>query len=621
MTNNLKRAVDTDLSCLCTTERERAVILSNALEGEKVKKKLSIGLALAITLILLAGVTLALTFSDVFFRQAAILQNENGDLSAWTLQEKIALIGTMEESGIAFPADKYEALLRNNLSGEEANRLANEILIEAKVSREALVEKFGFSNETFAFFSRTISFSKSEDSAASLWIVTYTPKQFAERVGTYEVRVLAASGEVQSADWSLASAAKADTQPNNWSAEVWGPQLIDRLTSFQQTYEQKRTAMETQMGDYVSWSIADKAALDQIYIKEQYPLVDQVINILPDSKDVTEAEAVQFATDCITTKYAIDSAALNQYSKRESFLEMPRHEEKLWIIEFWQYEGTEDENYIVEFRSPSKRVQLCQLYINGIALVPETESVTWEASPTPAPASISEDQACKIAWDEMKSKYGFEEIVSSYFNVRAEETDNPSMWNISFTSNSYNPAKVGMYCISVDRIKGDVVSTAWDLEAEYRKQGPCEPWRCAELWSAYEYNQYAHLRQAARAIVAQAGDQWSLSFEQQAQYDGLYRQAGYDRTEYYHGLPGEFDLSQDEATQIAKDAVCKKYKIDHSLVDQPVITYEFDVSDEALYKWRIRILVSGESEMMYTLEIDSRTGEILKMTAQPGSNG
>lgn len=621
MASNLKRAIDTDLSCLCTTERERAIILRNALEGKKVKKKLSIGLALAIILLLLAGVAFALTFSDVFFRQAAILQNEKGDLGTWSLKEKIALIGTMEESGIAFPADKYEVLLRNNLSGEEANRLANEILIEAKVSREALVEKFGFSNETFAFFSRTISFSKSEDSAASLWIVTYTPKQFAERVGTYEVRVFAATGEVQSTDWSLASAAKTALKPNNWSAEIWNPQLIDRLTTFQQAYEQKRAAMEAQLGDYVSWSIADKAALDQIYVDGQYPLGDQVINILPDSKDVTEADAVQFATDCITTKYAIDSAALNQYSKRESFLKIPGHEEKLWIIEFWKYEGTEDENYIVEFRSPSKRVQLCQLYKSGIALASETESVTREASPTPASASISKDQACKTAWDEMKSKYGFEEIVSCYFNVRAEETDNPSMWNIFFTSNSYNPSKVGTYCICVDRIKGDVVSTAWDLEVEYRKQGPCEPWRSAELWSANEYNQYAQLRQAAKAIIAQAGDQWSLSFEQQAQYDGLYRQAGYDRTEYYHGLPGEFDLSQNEATQIAKDAVSKKYKIDHNLVDQSVITHEFDVSDETLYQWRIRILVMGESEMMYAIEIDPRTGKILKMTAQPGSNG
>lgn len=621
MANNLKRAIDTDLSCLCTTERERAMILRNALEGKKVKKKLSVGLALAITLLLLAGVALALTFSDVFFRQAAILQNENGDLNTWTLQEKIALIGTMEESGIAFPADKYEALLRNNLSGEEANRLANEILIEAKVSRETLVEKFGFSNETFAFFSRTISFSKSEDSTTSLWIVTYTPKQFAERVGTYEVRVLAATGKVQSANWSLASEAKAVMQPDNWSADIWDPKLIDRLTSFQQTYEQKRVAMETQLGDYVSWSIADKAALDQIYADEQYPMGDQVISILPGSKDVTEEEAVQFAADCIAAKYAIDPIALNQYSKRESFLKIPGHEEKLWIIEYWKYEGTEDENYIVEFRSPSKSVQLCQLYKSGIALASETKSVNIEVDPTPAPASISKDQACKTAWDEMKSTYGFDEGVYCYFNVQVEETDNPSVWNISFTSNSYNPAKVGTYRINVDRIKGDVVSTAWDLEVEYRKQGPRDPWRSAELWSAYEYNQYAQLRQAAKAIVAQAGDQWSLSFEQQAQYDGLYRQAGYDRTEYYHGLPGEFDLSQDAATQIAKDAVCKKYKIDHSLVDQSVITYEFDVSDEMLYIWRIRILVSGESEMMYSIEIDSRTGEILKMIAQPGSNG
>jgi hypothetical protein len=226
-------------------------------------------------------------------------------------------------------------------------------------------------------------------------------------------------------------------------------------------------------------------------------------------------------------------------------------------------------------------VELCQLYHNGVAQPLKTEEAAIEGSKTSATSFVSKDQASKIAWIEMKSKYGFEENVFTYFDICAEEADNPPVWEISFISNNYNPAKVGTYHVTIDRVSGSVLSVTWDLEEEYNNQGPSEPWRSAELWSAYEYNQYAKLRQAAKAIIGKAGDRYSLSFEQQAEYDLLYRQAGYDRTEYYHGLPGEFDISLNEALQIAKDSICEKYKIARDLIDQSTITYEFDVSDEA----------------------------------------
>lgn len=60
MTNNLARAIDTDLSGLRTTQLERVMILENALGGKKVKKKLSVGFVLAIVLLLaMMGVALA----------------------------------------------------------------------------------------------------------------------------------------------------------------------------------------------------------------------------------------------------------------------------------------------------------------------------------------------------------------------------------------------------------------------------------------------------------------------------------------------------------------------------------------------------------------------------------
>ncbi len=59
MANNLKRAMDTDLSRLHLTERKQAEIYQNILEGHTVRKKLSAAFLTAIILILLAATALA----------------------------------------------------------------------------------------------------------------------------------------------------------------------------------------------------------------------------------------------------------------------------------------------------------------------------------------------------------------------------------------------------------------------------------------------------------------------------------------------------------------------------------------------------------------------------------
>jgi len=61
MANNVKRAIDTDLCCLHTTERERAAIYQNVLEGNTVPKKLSVAFVITMILVLLAAAALAIT--------------------------------------------------------------------------------------------------------------------------------------------------------------------------------------------------------------------------------------------------------------------------------------------------------------------------------------------------------------------------------------------------------------------------------------------------------------------------------------------------------------------------------------------------------------------------------
>lgn len=105
-----------------------------------------------------------------------------------------------------------------------------------------------------------------------------------KQIGNYEVRVSAASGDVLETAWSLDNIYSSSKEPDNWHASVWKVELIDRLLTFRTAYDQKREEMETTLGDFATWSIANKAKLDEVYFIEGYPIDDEVLNVLPGKK-------------------------------------------------------------------------------------------------------------------------------------------------------------------------------------------------------------------------------------------------------------------------------------------------------------------------------------------------
>ncbi len=602
---SIRQIIDDRLSGMQENPHLEEEVFQKINGGVKVKRKVSAMLVLAVLLVLVAGIALAITYSDVFFKQAAKLQQDKGNLSTWTLAEKRALIETMAESGIEIPDEKATLLADANLTAEDEGRLCDEILVESKLAREALQEKYAFSYQTFAWFDRTVSFVPGDEASPPVWQVSYTPRQYADAVGSYEVRIAASTGEVVSATWSHDAA---DLQPDNWYANVWRAALLDRLQTFGEEYDEEKAAMEAELGDYAAWSLADKAKLDQLYVDTGYPMDDNVLNVLPGEDDLPEAEAVTLAMASITEKYDVPADTLAGYTQQLWLFETAVWDERLWIIELYHPDG--GEKYVVELWSPSQAVQLCGYYKeDGAVTADEKELFT-----------ASEEQSIRAAWQEMQRVYGFDEAVAAYFNAAVEHRPDNQVC-VTFTSNNYNPAKVGKYAILLEGQTGEALSSTWELQQQYAKQGACEPWREAVLWSAYEYNCYARLRTAAKAILDEVDGLWDMSFEQRAAYDTLYRNAGYDRTQYYHGTPGVLDMPLDGAIEAAKQAVKKNCKIKDDEVAQAVISYDFDVSDATQYKWIIRIAFEGGRDELYTVEIDSSSGTIISIKKQQASNG
>ena len=455
------------------------------------------------------------------------------------------------------------------------------------------------------------------DNRNSCWIVTYTPEVYADLAGVYQVTVDAVTGDVTGTGWTY-DAISLEDEPDNLSASVWNASLIDRFLAFPAQYEQRRADMEQTLGAFENWSFEDKAALDLMYLDIGYPMDNIALNVLPDEEDIPYQEAVMQAITSIEKNYATAVDALGTWDRQTSLFQLTDQAERLWVITFFNPDTAVNERYVVELYSPSGIIELCARYLNEQIVQPEQKNISAE---TESKTSYTDERILAAAWESMKSTYGFEDVTRPYFDAVITKDEEQETYTVTYRSNHCNPQKIGDYDIILDMEALSILRTDWTLSAGYQKQGRATPWKTADLWSAYEYNQYAALRLAAKAIIEQAGDQWSMSFEQQAAYDALYRQAGYDRTQYFHGIPSALDIPLEEAIKIANSAIEKKFRIEQSILENAELTYEFDISNETLCKWRLRILVSsGGEDTMYTVAIDSRSETILSIASQHGSN-
>lgn len=94
-----------------------------------VKRKVSFALVCVLTLILLAGVALAIVSFQDAARQIALTEQQDGYYAAWPAEKKIALVKAIVEHGYAEETQAVERLLAGSLSAEDAGRTANEVLV------------------------------------------------------------------------------------------------------------------------------------------------------------------------------------------------------------------------------------------------------------------------------------------------------------------------------------------------------------------------------------------------------------------------------------------------------------------------------------------------------------
>lgn len=128
MTNNLKRAMDAELSGLCVTQRQRAEILECALEGRKVKRKVSWAFVLAAALACSAAVALAVTAITETGRLMARTERESGTYGNWPAETRVQIVGELMDEGYISETEMRRQMRDGALAPDIAAQTADEAI-------------------------------------------------------------------------------------------------------------------------------------------------------------------------------------------------------------------------------------------------------------------------------------------------------------------------------------------------------------------------------------------------------------------------------------------------------------------------------------------------------------
>lgn len=100
------------------------------------KRKLTVGLVLALVLTLLTVTAVAAALLNQHIEKAMDIAANKGEFTEWALDDKIALINAMTEAGIPLPPERLSAISDAGSSDEEKERAATELLVEIYGSEE-----------------------------------------------------------------------------------------------------------------------------------------------------------------------------------------------------------------------------------------------------------------------------------------------------------------------------------------------------------------------------------------------------------------------------------------------------------------------------------------------------
>ncbi len=121
-------SIHENLSGLYLSKQQQADIMNEITGGQKVKKKLTLGLVLALVLILAAVTALAVSLWQGTAEKIAPLEDQHGYYDTWNASTKAELIRVLYEAGVLKDSDAVKRVLNGTLDEQTLNILSDEIM-------------------------------------------------------------------------------------------------------------------------------------------------------------------------------------------------------------------------------------------------------------------------------------------------------------------------------------------------------------------------------------------------------------------------------------------------------------------------------------------------------------
>lgn len=222
-------------------------------------------------------------------------------------------------------------------------------------------------------------------------------------------------------------------------------------------YVLRRAKMVKELGPYETWTLEQKAELDQVWVEFEYDKPDWVLHSVPTAGDVSQESALAIATKAIADKFGIPEDSLSSFSVSYTFFTLmdPDYAAKnpdtrlpRWIIEFQPSPGEQVASkqwataYRVNIDSPSGNIALC-VADNFLYYPPPPEP---EESPTPPADELSMEEALRLARQAVEERLAEPGYAEQPFG---RNPITPEVWAQFEESAWYNPDAPQGHCWQV----------------------------------------------------------------------------------------------------------------------------------------------------------------------------
>lgn len=524
-----------------------------------------------------------------------------------------------------------------------------------KQARSAVSAKYGLTDEMLDLFSTDAQHTKSG------WIVRFTPMTLnMEAIGVYTVTC--GENGTAMASWSHDDDGASSLNTDDLSANVWGAQQLERALRLRRS--NAAAWSDAALGMYENLTLEERAALDAPLLQSKDAVM--LINIAPDETDIPLAKAKAMAQKAVAEKYGVALDALAGYSIQASFHLATKDNTREYSFSFSRA-GTNKDSYVVRLLSPSGEVIQCKWWVEPESRTPPDGDLAQHVEAAreyansgafellsardkarvaeqfkkaglfvllpageyllPGSTDIPEAEALAKARTALEKEYGFTADTLAFFSPRVAllTGDGRRTWQITYSPTEqadwhwvYND-KLGAYTVTLTAQDGSMTSCIWSLQgmeddAAYTGQ----TFGAANAYSARMLPWLKKLTDSQQAILKKYPEDVNrgyMSIEDDAAYDELMRQAGFDEKNHTYVTPSVKDIQRGEAVTYSKRALETEYGLAGPLLDacETVVNCNMNYSlhNAPVKVWGVTFFGYGPEGMdNYTVILNARTGEV-----------